>query len=236
MDEASETLVARTEPIAAVFQAGLPVYLRRRIAGLDKIVLVSCAGVSPGTLILRWLDAVASGVPPREGEEVTCQALLQGVLHVASGFVEEVTAGKQPRLRIRVQERCLAVPLRKWPRYSVQGRLRMSQAGGSRVLSQNSFRGMNVSLGGFGIELGRDMWDGPDEVEFVLELLVERNGKADESLPGVNVAGDGVIRRRQAIAERNATYYGVQFTAVPEEQVQALEFWLAAHSAYLRGV
>lgn len=234
MDLSPASLTAHHKPVAAVFQANMPVYLRRKIAGMDKIVLVNCAGTSPGTLVMQWPDSATAGVPPRADEEVTCQCLLKGVLFLATGKVEEVTQGKQPRLRLRVGEYCIAVPLRKAPRYQVSGRLRLSQAEGLLVYGQSAFHSLNISLGGFGTELEKDAWVGGDEVYFVLELLIERNGVADETLPGLTIEGLGVIRRRYDVPQRNAVYLGVQFAKLEQELADALEFWLAAHCSYMR--
>jgi hypothetical protein len=234
MDVSVAPITAHNKAISAVFNAGMSVYLRRRIAGLDKIVLVTCAGTSAGMLIMQWSDIATHGVPPRTNEEVTCQCLLQGVLYVATGRVEEVTQGKQPRLRIRVGDSCIAVVLRSAPRYYVSGRLRLSQAEPPLVYGQNLFHSTNISLGGFGIELAKDAWVGGDQVYFVLDLLIERNGVANPDLPGLTIEGEGEIRRRYEIPERNAVYAGVQFTDLEQEQKDALEFWLAAHSSYMR--
>jgi hypothetical protein len=236
MEANGTSLVAHTKAVSAVFKAGMPVYLRRRIAGMDKIVLVNCAAASGATLVMQWSDTETNGMPPRDGEEVTCQSLRQGVLFVAKGRVEDVSPGKQPRLRIRVGENCIAVPLRKWPRYQVCGRLRLSQTADPRVYSQNSYHSMNISLGGFGVELAKDAWDGGEQVDFALDLLIERNGVADVDLPGITIAGTGVIRRRHEVPERNTVYVGLQFQNLAQEYGGALEFWLAAHSCYMRAV
>jgi hypothetical protein len=234
MDLSPASLTAHHEAISAVFQAGMPVYLRRKIAGMDKIVLVTCASTSPGTLVMQWPASATAGVPPRTEEEVTCQCLLKGVLYIATGKVEEITQGKQPRLRLRVGETCIAVALRSSPRYRVSGRLRLSQTEGLLVYGQNSFHSINISLGGFGTELDKDAWMGGDEVYFVLDLLIERNGVADENLPGLMIEGQGLIRRRYDIPEHNAVYIGIQFTVLEQELLDSLEFWLAAHSSYMR--
>lgn len=234
MDASTAPVVAQHAAVSAVFKTGTPVYLRRKIAGLDKIVLITCTGTSTGMLIMQWSDSATHGAPPRPGEEVTCQCLLQGVLYIAKGTVDEVTQGKQPRLRIRTGEICIAIKLRKTPRYRVSGRLRISQADPPLALSQNSFHSINVSQGGFGIELARDAWTGGDQVEFVLELLIERNGVADSELPGLQLEGAGLIRRRFDIPESHAVYLGVQFVDMAQEHKDALQFWLAAHSSYLR--
>ncbi len=217
-----------------VFCPGTAVYLRRRVAGMDKIVLVRCVGTGACRLVLQWAENDTTSSLPRPGEEVTCQALLQGVLLVTKGIVDDVTPGKQPRIHVKVEERCIAVPLRKWPRYAVSGRLQISETIGCQSYAFNTFREINISLGGFGVEIPKDAWDGMDDIDFTLDLQVQRNGAADQELPGLTLLGAGLIRRRWPITERDALYLGVQFSGVDADQMQALEFWLAAHNSYLR--
>jgi hypothetical protein len=167
---------------------------------------------------------------------VTCQTLLHGVLFVAKGIVEQVTAGKAPRLHIKTGERCIAVPLRKWPRYQVSGCLQLSGEDASANVCQSNYSSMNLSLGGFGVELPKEGWVGGDQVHFVLDILVERNGQPDMDLPGITLEGEALVRRRMYIQENDTTYIGIQFGTLDDDQMGALEFWLAAHNSYLRGV
>jgi hypothetical protein len=234
MDTNVGVAAARSESTVTVFGPGTSVYLRRRIAGLDKIILVRCVGTGANRLVLQWTATDAASSLPRPGEEVTCQSLMQGVLFVANGVIDDVTPGKQPRIHVKVHERCVAVPLRKWPRYAVAGCLRLSETEGSQMYSHSTYETINLSLGGFGVDLPQDAWEGADSVYFILDLLIERNGVADEELPGLTLFGEGMIRRRFKIPERDVQYLGVQFTSVDAEQIQALEFWLAAHNSYLR--
>lgn len=224
---------ARSENTTSVFTTGTAVYLRRRTAGMEKIVQARCVGFGLNRLILQWAESDAADLLPRPDEEVTCQALQHGVLLIAKGTVDDITPGRSPRIHITVEQRCVAVPLRKWPRYTVAGRLSLREPAGGTAYSPPAYLPVNISLGGFGVALPKDAWDGGENVCFTLDLLFERNGEPDQELPGLTLRGAGLVRQRWVTPE-NALYLGVQFTAVEPDQLQALEFWLAAHSTYLR--
>jgi hypothetical protein len=222
---------------ARVFRAGFPVYLRCRHGDEERVVLVRCQGYQPGsrTLIVQWTDAAASqGVVLFVGDEMVCQALLGGVLYVTRGRVEEITPGKLPRVRILVEPKCVAVPLRKHPRYRIQGRARLGEPGDAQAYLQNSYHEMNISLGGFGLTVPSGVEPPSDEVAFMVEMMVDRDGSPDQSMPGLSIEGRAVIRRREQANGDAGTYVGLEFTMLPDSHKSALSFWLAAHDSYLR--
>ena len=227
--------VIRREPAFHAFEAGNLIYLSFKCGLSDTSVPATCVGVQPESsiVVVHWHDT-SSSAALEPGLELTCQTIKHGVLYILHGQLAEIAPGRSPRLKLRVEPSCVALPLRRYQRYKVQGRLRLGPEDGAQTYAQNAYHAMNISLRGFGIELPSGTWQVAGEVPFALGLLVERNGTAMTSLPGLEIEGRAVVRKQLEAADGATVYLGLEFTELAESQQSALQFWLTAHQTYLR--
>jgi hypothetical protein len=224
---------ARGELTFKAFRAAMQVNVRVRLPGGEINTIAEVVSIQPnaGMIVVQWSGTVL----PRAGLDINCQGLVAGVLYVARGHVEDITPGKNPRVKLHVEERCVAVPLRKHHRWIVQGRLEFSAPGAAPYYVQNLYHEMNVSLGGFGSVLPLDaLREDLEAIEAKLDLLVDRQGKPAEDLPGVSVTVAFKVRVKRALEGTANCYAGLEFIDLPESQLNALVFWLNAHESYLR--
>jgi hypothetical protein len=200
---------------------------------------VICQGVqNPGhSLIVQWTEEAASAGPlPRIGQEVQFYAMNAGVLHVAKGQIVDLAEGRLPRIRSSTTASCIAVPLRRYPRYRVLGQLRVGAEGDPQACRQPEPQAMDLSRGGLGTTVSTLGFEVGTVVEFHLEAWVARDGEAQLDIPPLQLEGRAEIRRCSQGETKEALELGLRFHELSAQQDRTIEVWLAAHAAQLRQI
>lgn len=220
-----------------MFSAGIPVHLRVRFGGLERMVPATSHGTSSaaGELVLEWSkEAAAQANPPRKGQALECYTLHDGVLYVVDAEVTEVTADSPPLINCAVNPLCRATPLRRHQRYQVQGELSVGEPGDENYYCHNQPQPMDLSLGGFGTELPSGDWEPGNEALFHLKAWVDINGRAAVEHPVLQLNGRAAIRNVRPEPESDMVFVGLEFVDMAELQVASLHLWLSAHASFMR--
>jgi hypothetical protein len=122
------------------------------------------------------------------------------------------------------------VPLRQYQRYDVYARLQLEDEDHSTILECRSPQGVNISLGGFGLET-RPLGLKPGKV---LGYNIEVMHRAAEDEAVLQLSGAATVRMCNENSERGVAYLGLQFCDPECVQTQALEVWLAEHQSLQR--
>lgn len=230
----AETAVTQT-----VYIPGKTIHLRAHLGDAERMLPVVCQGVQdPGhSLIVQWTEEAASAGPlPEIGQEVQFYAMNAGVLHVAKGQIIDMAEGRLPRIRSRTTASCIAVPLRRYPRYQVMGMLRLGADEDPQACRQPQPTAMDLSRGGLGTTISELSFEVGAVVEFQLEIWVARGGEPQLDIPPLELHGRAEIRRRSQGDTKDALELGLRFYDLSEQQDRTMEVWLAAHAAQLRQV
>jgi hypothetical protein len=222
---------------AEVFSTGMPVHLRGNMGGAERMVPVTCVGVSPQgeELMLQWSEeASAQSAPPARGLPIQVYTVASGVLYVTSGEVSEITEGKVPLIRCETKDLCVAIPMRKYTRYQVRGQVRLGDVDQPHAYRQQEPESMDISEGGFGLPVPDRGWATGQEVGFHLRVWVARGGEPLTAYPILELGGRAFIRNVRPTGNEGEVFVGLQFSSLLEIQEQALQLWLAAHVSFLR--
>ena len=222
---------------STVFKSGRPTYLRYTQFTKERMVNVECLGLNnPGSsLNLGWIhpSGVAS-TSPKPGAKVQVHSLFDGVLHIVSGEIMDVTGGSKPRIRIRVEENCLAIPLRKHQRLLVLGKVRLGQEGDIKSYNQITPHQLDISLGGFGLTVPDAGYNQGEEMEFCLDLLSKESDASNPDNISFELAGRALVCRASSIENGAGVHLGLQFLDLSEEGSENLEHWLTIHESIQR--
>ena len=156
------------------------------------------------------------------------------MLYAVNGDVLEASAGTTPRVRMKADGNCLAFPLRKHERYSVVASLEISDLRGDKSYTKTVPKPLDISLGGFGLEITDLSWSVGEQVCFGFEIFVADGIIANRGLPSVKLKGIAVIRSLLRTKAADKVRLGCQFSGLPNSQLEALEFWQTVHASYLR--
>ncbi len=222
---------------AEVFSAGIPVHLRVRFGGLERMVPATCQGIGTAgdELVLVWTEeAAAQANPPRKGQELQCYTLVEGVLYVVDAQVTGLSDDTPPRINCAVPATCHATPLRRHQRYQVQGELSIGEPEDENYYCHNQPQPMDLSLGGFGSELPAGDWQVGDEASFHLKVWVDINGRAAVEHPVLQLNGRAAIRNIRPDENGGMVFVGLEYVGLPELQQASLHLWLSAHSSFMR--
>jgi len=230
---------AETAVTQMVYTPGKTIHLRAHLGDAERMLPVICQGVqNPGhSLIVQWTEEAASAGPlPAIGQAVQFYAMNAGVLHVAKGQIIHMAEGRLPRIRSRTTASCIAVPLRRYPRYRVLGMLRLGAADDPQACRQPEPTVMDLSRGGLGTTVSELALEVGAVVEFQLEAWVARGGEPQLDIPPLELHGRAEIRRCSQGETRDALELGLRFYELSEQQDHSIEVWLAAHAAQLREI
>jgi len=237
------TVVAKIQPqmvrTSTAFVSGVAIHLRKDAWKSAPMVRVDSLGIvqqSPCVLSIQWNENTARSFGrPQAGEKFTCHTMARGVLYVASGEVTEVATGQLPRLRMRMQDPCLALPLRQHQRYYVIGQGDLADLADTKSGSTKIPRRTDLSLGGFGFEVGEAAWELGEQVRFNLEIFVDQHGQPRRDLPSLVLSGLAYVRSITRLeGSEGRLRLGCQFCELAAEQLEQLEFWLTVHHCFLR--
>ena len=220
-----------------VFSPGTSVHLRIRFGGLERMVPVTCTGVlqAENLLVVRWSeDAAAHANPPRLDQELQCYTLVNGVLYVAAGKVASLGDGRLPEIQCQMQAMCTAKPLRKHQRYQVQGQVLLGELGAENAYETSQPFPMDLSLGGFGIEIPEMQLQVDEELPFAMKLWVDDDGRAAVEHPVLELSGHAVVRNVRKDELGGTIILGLEFSRLPALQMASLQMWIAAHVSFLR--
>jgi hypothetical protein len=220
-----------------VFSAGSAVHLRIRFGGLERMVPVTCRGLlePDNLLVVRWSeDAAARANPPRPNQELQFYTLVNGVLYVVQGRVATVGDGTLPEIQCHVDPTCLVKPLRRHQRYQVQGQVLLGEADVGEEFDASQPLPMDLSLGGFGVELPAAEFEVSQELPFALKLWVDDDGRAAVEHPVLELSGHAVIRNLREDELGGTLILGLEFTRLAALQMASLQMWIAAHVSFLR--
>jgi len=220
-----------------VFSAGSAVHLRIRFGGLERMVPVTCQGMlePDGLLVVCWsADAAARANPPRPNQELQFYTLVNGVLYVVHGTVATVGEGPLPEIQCQVEPTCLAKPLRRHQRFQVQGLVLLGAANASEEFDASQPYPMDLSLGGFGVELPAAALEVGQELPFAMKLWVDDDGRAAVEHPVLELSGQAVIRNLREDELGGTMILGLEFTRLAALQMASLQMWIAAHVSFLR--
>jgi hypothetical protein len=222
---------------ASVFSHGHPLFLRFKLASLDRIIPVLCQGITqPGNILaVQWTEESARvSQAPVDATEIQCQMLNAGVLYLLKGQVCGSSSGRLPRVRIRVNDKCVGVKLRSQQRYAVRGKLELLEPGGAVVYTPNHHQKMNISLGGFGTRLPESALPMQIFTGFRLEACVERDSLPDETYPPLILEGEAELRHTVPSSQDGMLYAGFSFSKISDIDLGVLQFWIATNSQVLR--
>jgi len=222
---------------ASVFSSGAEIHLRGRFNASEKIVPVISQGVRQpaNELVVQWTaESGSSAQLPRPGQPVQFYTVVGGVLHIAKGEVIKLSDAPSLSIRSKVEEYCLAIPLRRHPRYHAFGRLQLAEPAAAAVNQQEPPQPMDISLGGFGATVAGGEWRSGQELAFQLQLWVDVNGRPAEVFSQLELGGSAIIRNTAPGTVAGTTHIGAQFQELAAARQATLELWLAACAAYLR--
>lgn len=220
-----------------VFRAGSAVHLRIRFGGLERMVPVTCQGVlaPDNLLVVQWsADAAARANLPRPNQELQCYALSNGVLYVVQGRVVQLGEGKLPEIQCQVEPLCMAKPLRRHQRFVVQGLVLLGDEAGEDELDGGEPYPLDISLGGFGLELPAVDIKVGQELPFALKLWVDDDGRAAVEHPVLELRGQAVVRNLRLDELGGTMILGLEFSRLADLQMASLQMWIAAHVSFLR--
>ncbi|MBN2081013.1 PilZ domain-containing protein [bacterium] len=224
---------------AEVFKTGAQVHLRGHLGSAEKMVPVMCMGVQgpEKELVVQWTeDSSEQAHLPQPGLAVQFYTVATGVMYIARGQVVNLSDGRLPRIRNKIDAVCLAVPLRQSPRYLVQGQVRIGEPGDNTAYRQNQPHAMDISLGGFGIQVHNRGWLAGQETGFQLKIWVDRGGQPDPAMPELQLHGRITIRAVRPSDSPQLVNLGAEITELSRSQLNTLQMWLAAHEIYLREI
>jgi len=230
---------AQDAKTAAVFAVGAQIQIRYKLRQMEYLVNVNCLGVQDnrGEITIKWTEEAArQSAPPPYEHLVNLHLIQKGVLYVVTAKVAEVATGRLPRVRLSVEPTCRVFPLRQHQRYAILGRLQLGPSLGNYTYTQNVPHPMNISLGGFGVELPPQPYEIGTKISFILDIFVDSDGHVNECFPSFKLRGEGVIRSLTASTHEGLVRMGIQFSELDSAQHKALEFWLVAHNSQLREV
>lgn len=225
---------------ADVVAADTPVYVRLDCNGEERIELLRCARFNTTELmaVLEWLadDGVEEVLPPQPPQQVQCFISRQGLLYEIKGELLRIEATQPCLITIRLEPRANAYKLRQYERYRVWGRLRLGEAGDSDYFYHNlEPLPLNVSFGGFGLQLSSVGWNTGDQVRFSLEAYLDIEGRLGCQRPVLRLRGEAVLCSRVPVAGKDdAEHFGFRFSNLGEYQMGALRLWLATNQVCRR--
>lgn len=220
-----------------VFRAGSAIHLRIRFGGLERMVPVTCQGVvaDDNLLVVQWsADAATHANPPRLNQELQCYTMASGVLYVAAGQVVKLGEGALPEIQCRLQPVCTAKPLRKHQRFQVQGQVLLGNEIGEEELNAGQPYPLDISLGGFGVELPAAELHVGEELPFALKLWVDDDGRAAVEHPVLELSGHAFVRNLRQDELGGTMILGMEFSRLAALQMASLQMWIAAHVSFLR--
>jgi hypothetical protein len=220
-----------------VFSTGMPVHLRGRIGGAERMVPVTCVAVSPqgDELMLQWSEeASAQSEMPERGLPVQVYTVASGILFATSGEILEINKGDTPLIRCETKDLCVAIPMRRHTRYQVRGQVHLGDVGQPESYRQEQPNAMDISQGVFGLVVPDRGWAAGQEVGFRLRVWVDRGGEPLTAYPVLELGGRATIRNLRHTGREGEVLIGLQFSSLLEIQEQALQLWLAAHVSFLR--
>lgn len=235
----ADSVPAIARMTSEIFVAGRITYLRFAQFKVERMVIVESLGVTnPGScLTLQWVHPNRdTPSPPASELAVQVHCLFEGVLHIVVGVIEDVSVGPKPRIRVRVDPGCLAVMLRKHPRYPVVGQARIGQEGYLKSCGRITPQEMDISMGGFGLTITDNNYGKGDELDFSLELLCGETQSPIMGWASHFVEGRAVIRRVDPIVPGRKVHLGQEFLHLSEKDRQILAHWLAIQDSAQRQI
>jgi hypothetical protein len=222
----------------SAFASGVTIHLRKDGWKSAPMVRVTSQGIvqdNPCMLSLQWNEDAAKGFGrPQEGEKYTCHSMARGVLYVAVGEIAEIATGQLPRIRLRMQDPCLALSLRQHQRYLVLRQGELADLADMKTTSSKIPRPLDLSLGGFSFEVGEAGWEVGEQARFNLELFVDQSGQPRRDLPSLQLTGLASVRSIFRLDGVGKVRLGCQFCDLAADQREQLEFWLTVHNCFLR--
>ena len=231
-------VLTRTASTAEAFKEGHVAFLRVRESADSAFSLVYCQGYDDlgQVMQLQWSkEAASAGPAPEPGELVKCHAVIKGVLFTLSGTVLELSGGPMPLIWLKAPRNCASVWLRSHVRYSVLSCLRIGEEMDESVFRMKNFEPMNLSLGGFGVQLPLLPWNIGTTRAFAMKVLAQSDDGAPViELPSLELSGYVVLRRHSSPSSDGKYWVGCSFDSLVGRGKSALECWLSAYIDKLR--
>ena len=227
-------------PSVEVIAADTPVYVRLDCSGEQRIELLRCARFDRAemTAILEWLaDDNCVDIPaPQPPQSVQCYVSREGMVYEIESELVRVEATRPCLMAVKIAPQANAYRLRQHERYQVWGRLRLGETGESDYFYHNiDPLPLNVSFGGFGLQISSVGWKIGDQVRFSLEAYLDIEGEPGWRRPVLRLRGDAVLRSRVPVAgSDDKEHLGFKFLNLAEYQVAALRLWLATNQVCRR--
>jgi hypothetical protein len=237
LDRASKHRRASAEIVAA----DTPVYMRCICGQEERIELLRCQRFDSEerTAVLEWLadDNGASALkPPQPPQPVKCYISSEGLLYEIAGELLRAESTHPALLAIRIEPEANAYRLRQYERYQVWGRLKLGEQGESDYFFHNlEPLPLNVSFGGFGLQLTPMGWNIGDRVRFSLEAYLDIEGQPGWQRPVLRLRGEADLRSRVPVAGKaDKEHFGFKFVDLAQYQIDALRLWLATNQVCRR--
>ena len=223
------------ELTSEAFSKGKLCYLRYNIGNRTISAPVNCTGMGTNGRLLKveWTPVTSTGaIPPPPGKAVTCFIVEQGRFFNMLGEVKTVYSGELPVIDITVPTHCAAVSLRKTQRFVALGRFRLGDPGDHRVYYQHKQQLLDVSQGGFGVEIPSSLWEVDDVLPFSLDVCVPGDdGKPASGYPTMSI--EGLARVCAAKKDGGKMKLGLAFHSINSQAKSMLQYWLTTFGEYL---
>jgi hypothetical protein len=158
--------------------------------------------------------------------------LHEGILYSILATLVEYSANGALRLQVPVQ--CRGHSLRSDQRFTAYGVFTLIPDKPLERYIQSSPVPINISIGGFGLQLENLELEPDQEVSFQLRVLLENHNPSDLTTPVLELSGIAIARYSMQLDSSRISYCGFQFHNLPEEIQGSLAFWIKAHQALLR--
>lgn len=224
-----------------VLEEGGQVYARISFAGKEKIIpasIIELEGpVGAGDKITARFEV--DGLSDfqiqtiRKIRDLTIYILNKGVLYAIPSKLTDFTVDSTVRFTAVMPTKCRGAMLRQTERYSVFGTYRLYRSSVSDVGCRLFAVPMNISLGGFGIQMETPGIRRGEKVNFDISLFTVENGQADKSNPSVDINGIAKVCNLLELKGENRSYIGFGFTNMPAGVSGSLAFWLKSYQAIL---
>lgn len=227
-----------------IFQLEGQYYVRLLIDGEEKILPASLTEVSESSeteehfsLLLevdQEHDTPIQGVV--QGDKVTLYMLKSGVLYVTQCSLSEVSSDTTLRFEAKVPQQCVGVELRNSQRYAVQSSVRLFQIFSPGGYCQLFPIPLNISLGGFGLEMAEGALVKGKPVTFQFKVYIDTDNEADRDYPALEISGEAKVMTTHKPNVHSPTYFGFAFTKLDPISLESLANWIQTHKRFLRRI
>jgi len=168
------------------------------------------------------------------GAGVAVMLLAENILFSTLATVVEFTADDQPALRLLLPNQCRGRSLRTHQRYHAMGTFILRPDEPLDKYYQSSPVPVNISLGGFGLQVNNLAIESEQEISFELKVMVAAGDTVDPGCPELRLSGKAIARFIMTLDSDQTSYCGFQFSRLDNQMQVELAFWIRTHEALLR--